>query len=153
QASRIQPRRSDTRAGTRVTAAASAAVGIGTVTIESLSEEPRLRRRELRRAGLPREHPRTRMNRWRMRSGEMRSPVYTPRQNEETRVEVMHALIHSHPLGTWVSLGDGELTANHVPFEVDRTRGEFGTLVGHVARANPVWKQAPTGVRGLVTFQ
>jgi transcriptional regulator len=79
--------------------------------------------------------------------------MYTPKQNEETRVGVMHALIRSHPLGVWVSLGDGELAANHIPFEIDPTRGDFGTLVGHVARANPVWKQAQTAVLSLVTFQ
>jgi predicted FMN-binding regulatory protein PaiB len=31
--------------------------------------------------------------------------MYTPKPNEETRVEVMHGLIRSHPLGTWTLLG------------------------------------------------
>jgi transcriptional regulator len=50
-------------------------------------------------------------------------------------------------------LGDGELIANHIPFEIDPARGEFGTLVGHVARANPIWRQPPSAVPSLVTFQ
>lgn len=79
--------------------------------------------------------------------------MYLPKVNEETRTEVMHALVRAHPLGLWVSLGDGELLVNQVPFELDATRGEFGTLVGHVARANPIWKRAPSEVPSLVTFQ
>lgn len=79
--------------------------------------------------------------------------MYTPRQNEETRIDVMHALIRAHPLGVWVSMGDGELIANHIPFDIDPARGEFGTLVGHVARANPIWRQPPSAVPSIVTFQ
>jgi transcriptional regulator len=79
--------------------------------------------------------------------------VYVPKQNEETRVEVMHALIRSHSLGTWVTLGDEELVANHIPFDIRPECGEFGTLVGHVSRANPIWSRTPSEVLGLVIFQ
>jgi transcriptional regulator len=56
-------------------------------------------------------------------------------------------------LGAWVTLGGDELVANHIPFEISPERGEFGTLVGHVARANPIWSRAPSEILGLVTFQ
>jgi transcriptional regulator len=79
--------------------------------------------------------------------------MYLPSQNEETRHDVLHSLIRTHPLGVWVSLMDDELVANHIPFEIDSTRGEFGTLVGHVARANPIWKMAVAKVASLITFQ
>lgn len=79
--------------------------------------------------------------------------MYLPKQNEETRLDVLHALIRSHPLGLWVSPGESELVANHLPFEIDATRGEFGTLVGHVARANPVWKRGVSVIPHLVSFQ
>ena len=79
--------------------------------------------------------------------------MYTPKQNEEARVDVMHALIRAHSLGVWVMMGDGELIANHIPFDIDPTRGEFGTLVGHVARANPIWRMPHSAVPGIVTFQ
>ncbi len=79
--------------------------------------------------------------------------MYNPKQNEETRLDVLHALIEAHPLGTWVALGDGALQANHIPFEIDASRGEFGTLVGHVARANPIWKELKSGVPSLIIFQ
>lgn len=83
---------------------------------------------------------------WRIR-------LYLPKHHEETRLEVMHALIRAHPLGTWVALGHGELLANHVPFFLDPSRGEFGTIVGHVARANPVWQVPPSSTPSLVSFQ
>lgn len=79
--------------------------------------------------------------------------MYLPKIHEETRVEVLHQLIDAHPLGTWVVLGDGELVANSVPFLIDNSRGEFGTLMAHVSRANPVWKLPASDVLSLVCFQ
>lgn len=65
-----------------------------------------------------------------------------------------HALMAAHPLGAWVCAGpNGELVANHVPFLLDPTRGRHGTLVGHVARANPVWRALDVPVRSVVMFQ
>ncbi len=79
--------------------------------------------------------------------------MYLPEQNAETRTEVLQSLIQSHPLGAWVALGDGELVANHIPFAIDTSRGPLGTLVGHVARANPIWRQLHSAVPALVIFQ
>ena len=66
---------------------------------------------------------------------------------------VLHALIGAHPLGTWVTAGDVGLVANHIPFLVDASRGEHGTLVAHVARANPIWRTFSTTTPSLVVFQ
>ena len=79
--------------------------------------------------------------------------MYMPKHHEEKRLDVLHALIRAHPLGAWVVLGDDELIANHIPFLLDTTRGEFGTLVGHLARANPVWQAGPGTVPSVVVFQ
>ena len=70
-----------------------------------------------------------------------------------TDTATQQALVHAHPLGTWVVLDEGELLANPVPFVLDPSRGEFGTLVGHVARANPVWKTCARAMESLVVFQ
>jgi transcriptional regulator len=78
--------------------------------------------------------------------------MYTPKPNEETRVEVMHALIRAHPLGTWTLLAADDLLTHHIPFHLDADRGPLGTLVGHVARANSVWRSPPTSVRSVVSF-
>jgi len=79
--------------------------------------------------------------------------MYLPKIHEETRLEVLHALIRAHSLGTWVEAGEDEIVVNHVPFVLEETAGEFGALRGHVARANPVWKAAPRSVPGAVTFR
>jgi len=79
--------------------------------------------------------------------------MYVPKHHEETDLSVLHALIRAHPLGAWVTLADGELLANHVPFLLDAERGPYGTLVGHVARANPVWRAFSTQVDSVIVFQ
>lgn len=79
--------------------------------------------------------------------------MYVPSQFEETRSDVMHQLMHAHPLGTLVTLGPGGLNANHVPFEIDPESGSFGTLFAHVARANPVWRDSDPDLESLAIFQ
>jgi transcriptional regulator len=68
------------------------------------------------------------------------STTYLPSHFEERDLPTLQALIDAHPLATWATTQDGELVVHHVPFRLDRTRGAYGTLVGHVARANPVWR-------------
>ena len=79
--------------------------------------------------------------------------MYLPKIHEETRIEVLQQLIRSHPLGTLVVMGEDELVANHIPFLIDPDRGEFGTLMAHVSRANSVWKLPASHIPALVSFQ
>lgn len=67
--------------------------------------------------------------------------------------DAQFALIEEHALGAWVVHGADGLVANHIPFLLDRARGPHGTLVGRVARANPVWKALSAGASSLVMFQ
>jgi transcriptional regulator len=50
-------------------------------------------------------------------------------------------------------LGTGGLTANHLPFELDGAPAPNGTLRGHLARANPVWRDHSREIEALVIFQ
>lgn len=61
-------------------------------------------------------------------------------------------LIERHPLGTWVCQGAGGLIANHLPFVLDRARGDYGTLLCHVARGNPVWRALAPDAPSVVAF-
>jgi len=79
--------------------------------------------------------------------------MYLPKHFEETRVEVLHGLVRAHPLGALVTLGADGLEANHIPFEIDPDPAPFGTLRGHVARANPVWRELSRGADALAIFQ
>ena len=78
--------------------------------------------------------------------------MYLPSHFEEQRVEVLHQLIREHPLGTLVTLDAKGLNANHIPFEIDPEPEPWGTLLGHVARANPVWRDFSRTVEALVIF-
>lgn len=79
--------------------------------------------------------------------------MYVPKNYEEHDINVLHGLIRSHPLGTWVAQVEGNLLVNHVPFLLDPGRGERGTLIAHVARANPIWKSLSKEVPSVVIFQ
>lgn len=80
--------------------------------------------------------------------------MYLPKHFEETRPAALHALIEAQPLGLLISTGADGPVANPLPFllEPGSTPEAHGTLVCHVARANPLWREA-SGQRVLVSFQ
>jgi transcriptional regulator len=67
--------------------------------------------------------------------------MYLPSHFAETRVEVLHALMREQPFATLVAHGDDGLSANHLPLHLAAGIGPHGALQGHVARANPLWRQ------------
>lgn len=79
--------------------------------------------------------------------------MYIRKQHQWTEREEVFALIEAHALGAWVCHGADGLIANHMPFVLDRGRGEHGTLMCHVARANPVWRALGAGVPSVVMFR
>ncbi|MCV0441430.1 MAG: FMN-binding negative transcriptional regulator [Hydrogenophaga sp.] len=79
--------------------------------------------------------------------------MYLPKYHQFTDRDAVHALIESHPLGAWVCQGANDLVANHLPFVLDRTRGVHGTLLGHVSRANNVWRALTPATRSVVMFR
>jgi transcriptional regulator len=79
--------------------------------------------------------------------------MYVSRHHQFNDCEAVSALMQSHPLGAWVCHSRDGLVANHVPFFLDRTRGPHGVLMGHVARANPVWRLLSADTPSVVMFQ
>jgi transcriptional regulator len=79
--------------------------------------------------------------------------MYLPRHFEETRAPILHELIRAYPLGVLVGLTSSGLVANHIPFEVEPDPAPFGTLRGHVARANPFWRECAPDVEALAVFR
>lgn len=67
--------------------------------------------------------------------------VYLPAHFEDHDLAGMHALIGARPLATLVTSGPDGIAANHIPLLLDLARGEHGTLIGHVARANDLWRE------------
>jgi len=80
--------------------------------------------------------------------------MYMPRHFEQADIGILHDAIDAFPLGALVTVGPDGPDANHIPFELNRAQGPFGTLRCHVARANPVWRAAREGEdRALVIFR
>ncbi|HSC68519.1 MAG TPA: FMN-binding negative transcriptional regulator [Cellvibrio sp.] len=78
--------------------------------------------------------------------------MYVPKSNEENNLPTLHALIRARPLGTWAAIAEGEIEVNHIPFVIKEERGEFGALVCHVAKANPIWKTFSQTNNSVITF-
>jgi transcriptional regulator len=78
--------------------------------------------------------------------------MYLPAHFKEDRTPVLHELIRAHPFATLVTLDATGLVANHLPMEIDATAGPLGTLRGHVARGNPIWKSPRLDVEALAVF-
>lgn len=66
--------------------------------------------------------------------------VYLPDHFAETDCAKLKGLIDAQPLATLVTIGPDGIAANHIPLLFDGSRGEFGTLIGHVARNNDLWR-------------
>jgi len=79
--------------------------------------------------------------------------MYQPAHFVETRPEVLQGLVQSHPLATLVTLSAKGLDANHIPLVLRASADGRTSLVGHVARANPVWKDTDLSVPVLAIFQ
>jgi transcriptional regulator len=79
--------------------------------------------------------------------------MYIPKHFAEPRVEVLHELIRARPLSTLVTLSLNGLNANHIPLHLSQEPAPFGTLRGHVARANPLWNDFNKNVEALAIFQ
>lgn len=79
--------------------------------------------------------------------------MYVPAHFAEQRPEELQRILREHPLGMLVTHGPDGLDANHLPFEYDPAAGPHGTLIAHVARANPLWQRCPTGSQAMVVFR
>ena len=79
--------------------------------------------------------------------------MYLPTYFKESRPEVLHALMRERPLATLVTLTESGLQANNIPMETVSEPAPFGVLRGHVARANPVWREYRSGSEALAIFQ
>jgi transcriptional regulator len=76
--------------------------------------------------------------------------MYQPAHFVERDADTLLALMKAHPLATLVRTG-AELAADILPLEVERV-GETWRVTGHVARGNPLWREAD-GQSVLLLFQ
>jgi transcriptional regulator len=78
--------------------------------------------------------------------------MYVPAHFNEDRPEILADAIRRAGLATLVTLGADGLIASHVPMLLDPDPAPHGTLLGHIARANPQWRDPASGTDALAIF-
>lgn len=78
--------------------------------------------------------------------------MFIPSSFAESRVDEMYGLIRTHSLATLVVGAKRGLDAHHLPLHLDPSRGTFGVLQGHIARANPLREEVEQGIEALAIF-
>jgi transcriptional regulator len=78
--------------------------------------------------------------------------MYMPEQFREDRAEVLRDFIARHPLGALVACSAEGLIANHIQLLYRERPGSAGILLGHVAKANPLWRLLAPDTPVLVIF-
>ena len=78
--------------------------------------------------------------------------MYRPTHFRQDDPAELKALIDAFPFATLVTIAEGRPVASHVPMLLDADRGPNGTLLCHVARANPQWRSITPELEALAIF-
>ncbi len=78
--------------------------------------------------------------------------MYTPSHFRRHDQDELRALMVASPLAVLITFGDGRLQVSHIPLMFDAGRGEHGTLVGHMAAANPQAKHHDPAIEAVAVF-
>ena len=79
--------------------------------------------------------------------------MYMPKAFREDDPEALRTLMQQNSFATLVTHDQGALSASHLPFLFHSEEGTYGTLLSHMARANPQWRHFAAGDEALVIFQ
>jgi transcriptional regulator len=78
--------------------------------------------------------------------------MYAPTQFREDDIPTVQAAIRAAGLATLVTMGPDGLIATPLPLLLDTEPAPYGTLHGHIARANKQWQRSDAAVEGLAMF-
>lgn len=67
--------------------------------------------------------------------------MYLPKHFEQQNHEALCDLIRNRPLATLVTNTSSGLCANHIPLRLMESSSDGVVLQGHIAKANPLWKE------------
>jgi transcriptional regulator len=79
--------------------------------------------------------------------------MYIPKAFREDDISAIHTLIREYSFAALITQREGVPFATHLPFMLDAERGPNGTLLAHMARANPQWHDFASAQEVLVIFQ
>ncbi|WP_338488913.1 FMN-binding negative transcriptional regulator [Pseudomonas trivialis] len=78
--------------------------------------------------------------------------MYTPRAFAVDDLPELQQWIRQTRLAQLVTFGEQGLLASHLPLLLNPDESPNGTLYGHLARANPQWRELQNGAEALVIF-
>jgi len=79
--------------------------------------------------------------------------MYIPPSFRVEEFDKLAAVIEQFSFATVVTHNNGSPFVSHVPMLFHPEQGPYGTLVSHMARANPQWQHFANGEEILVVFQ
>ena len=71
--------------------------------------------------------------------------MYNPPAFQEQDIAIVHAMIRESRLANLVTVSALGMIASPIPMILEAGEGKHGVLYGHVAKANPQCRSAPTG--------
>jgi transcriptional regulator len=77
--------------------------------------------------------------------------MYVPRHNKVEDRAALLAYMRAYSFATLATAGGGGLTATHLPFVIEEEGGRI-TLLAHMAKANPQWRDFAAEAEALVIF-
>jgi transcriptional regulator len=75
--------------------------------------------------------------------------MYVPKQFRNTDASTITDFIRHHGFGILVSQADSRMVATHIPLELSEDETK---LTGHIARANPQWKNFDNDAEVMIIF-
>jgi transcriptional regulator len=78
--------------------------------------------------------------------------MYNPSSFAINDLQDLQQHILATRLAVLVTHGEQGLQASHIPLLLDTEQGPNGTLYGHLAKANPQWKELQNGAEAMVIF-
>lgn len=79
--------------------------------------------------------------------------MYTPSSFKEDNPDILFNLIEAYNFGILFSQHQEKPEATHLPFLVDKNRGNNGILIAHFAKANKHWQKIDSAKEVLTIFQ
>ena len=77
--------------------------------------------------------------------------MYVPKHNQQEDRAALLAYMRAYSFAALATSGAGGLTATHLPFVIEEEGGRI-TLLAHMAKANPQWRDFAAAAEALVIF-
>lgn len=77
--------------------------------------------------------------------------MYTPPSFQQTDRQQIKSLIDVHGFGLLITQVEQDTRATHLPWLFHDSPGEQGTLLGHIAKANPQWQSGDCPALAIFT--